>query len=104
MPPARPPTGSISFIFAYVFAEKCIHRRLAPPQWEILDLPLIEVKSIGYSLNIHEYDPILPIFDYMASKSQSNSFKIGSFSLQEFESSNVDGENLAVKSDENLEK
>ena len=26
-----PPTGSISFIFAYVFAEKCTHRRLAPP-------------------------------------------------------------------------
>ena len=27
----RPPTGSISFIFAYVFAEKCMCRRLAPP-------------------------------------------------------------------------
>ena len=41
-------TGSISFVFAYVFAEKCTHRRLAPPngsapppQREILDLPLL---------------------------------------------------------------
>ena len=32
-PRARPPpTGSISFVFAYVFAKKCTHRRLAPPQ------------------------------------------------------------------------
>ena len=43
---ACPPTGSISFIFAYVFAEKCMCQRLAPPngsvppQWEILDPPL----------------------------------------------------------------
>ena len=42
-----PPTGSISFIFAYIFAKKCMRRRLAPPpngsappKWEILDLPL----------------------------------------------------------------
>ena len=29
---ARPPaTGSISFVFAYVFTEKCMRRRLAPP-------------------------------------------------------------------------
>ena len=42
------PTGSISFIFAYIFAKKCMHWRLAPPQWvgtpppqrEILDPPL----------------------------------------------------------------
>ena len=26
-----PPTGSISFVFAYVFAEKCTRRRLVPP-------------------------------------------------------------------------
>ena len=26
-----PPTGSISFVFTYVFAEKCTRRRLAPP-------------------------------------------------------------------------
>ena len=26
------PTGSISFVFTYVFAEKCAHQRLAPPQ------------------------------------------------------------------------
>ena len=26
-----PPTGSIPFIFAYVFAKKCMHQRLAPP-------------------------------------------------------------------------
>ena len=42
-----PPTGSISFIFAYIFAKRCTHRRLAPPnglvppQREILDLPLL---------------------------------------------------------------
>ena len=28
---APPPTESISFVFAYVFAEKCTHWRLAPP-------------------------------------------------------------------------
>ena len=49
--PAPPPTGSISFIFAYVFAKKCMRQRLAPPpptgrrppppQREILDPPLI---------------------------------------------------------------
>ena len=44
---ACPPTGSISFVFAYVFAKKCTRRRLAPPlmgrrppQWKILDPPL----------------------------------------------------------------
>ena len=45
---APPPTGSISFVFAYVFAKKCMHQRLAPPptgrrpppQREILDPPL----------------------------------------------------------------
>ena len=43
-----PPTGSISFIFTYVFTKKCTHWRLVPPngsappppQWEILDPPL----------------------------------------------------------------
>ena len=41
-----PPTGLISFIFAYVFTKKCTRRRLAPPngsappQREILDPPL----------------------------------------------------------------
>ena len=45
--PVRPPTGSISFIFTYIFAEKCMRQRLAPPQWvgapqwEILDPPLL---------------------------------------------------------------
>ena len=29
----RPPTGSISFIFAYIFARKCTRQRLAPHQW-----------------------------------------------------------------------
>ena len=46
---SAPPTGSNSFVFAYVFAKKCPHRRLAPPKWlgapppqrEILD-PLLE--------------------------------------------------------------
>ena len=43
-----PPTGSISFVFTYVFAEKCMRRRLVPPpmgrrppQREILDPPLV---------------------------------------------------------------
>ena len=27
-----PPIGSISFVFTYVFAEKCVRRRLAPHQ------------------------------------------------------------------------
>ena len=31
MPPP-PPTGSISFVFANVFTEKCTHQRSAPPQ------------------------------------------------------------------------
>ena len=42
-----PPTGSISFVFTYIFTEKCTRWRLAPPpngsappQWEILDPPL----------------------------------------------------------------
>ena len=46
-----PPTGSISFVFAYVFAKKCTCRRSAPPQQvdappqqEILDPPLLTVK------------------------------------------------------------
>ena len=45
----RPRTGSNSFVFAYVFTEKCLCWRLAPPQWlgvpqrEILDLPLIGI-------------------------------------------------------------
>ena len=32
VPPPPSPTGSISFIFAYIFAKKCTHWRLAPPQ------------------------------------------------------------------------
>ena len=37
-----PPTGSISFIFTHVFAKKCMCQRSAPPpQWEILDPPLV---------------------------------------------------------------
>ena len=44
-----PPTGSISFVFAYIFAKMCMHRRLAPPQWEILDLPLF---MFGTSVSI----------------------------------------------------
>ena len=51
-PPAcAAPTGSNSFSFAYVFAEKCPHRRLAAPQRlgtpqrEILDPPLSMIES-----------------------------------------------------------
>ena len=41
--PARapPPTGPNSFVFTYVFNKKRLCRRLAPPQREILDPPLI---------------------------------------------------------------
>ena len=46
-PPAPPPTGSNSFVFTYVFAEKHTCRRSAPPQQvgappqrKILDPPL----------------------------------------------------------------
>ena len=28
---AHPPTGSNSFVFAYIFAKKCPHQRLVPP-------------------------------------------------------------------------
>ena len=46
---APPPTGPNSFIFTYVFTEKCLCRRLVPPpvrvgtppQREILDPPLV---------------------------------------------------------------
>ena len=52
LPP--PPTGPNSFIFTYVFTEKCLCQRfaplqqgLAPPQREILDPPLI------YTMNFY---------------------------------------------------
>ena len=53
-PRRAPPTGSISFVFAYVFAEKCMRQRLAPPpptgrrpaQREILDPPLTMVHVV----------------------------------------------------------
>ena len=32
LPVHAPPTGSISFVFAYVFAKKCTHPRLVLPQ------------------------------------------------------------------------
>ena len=59
VPPARPPpTGSNSFIFAYVFAKKCPHRRSAPPygsvppQWEILDPPLCVMSFLDLNIQI----------------------------------------------------
>ena len=51
---ARPPPGPNSFIFAYVFAKKCPHRRLAPPmawrppQREILDPLLVKVGLLEF--------------------------------------------------------
>ena len=52
MPPP-PPTGPNSFIFTYVFTEKHLCRRLAPPpmrvgapQREILDSPLLTIEII----------------------------------------------------------
>ena len=57
-----PPTGSISFIFTYVFIEKCMHQRLAPPngsappQWEILDPPL----------NYYLMRILVPLFIFLA--------------------------------------
>ena len=37
---ACPPTGSNSFIFAFVFVKNRMHRRSVAPPWEILDPPL----------------------------------------------------------------
>ena len=52
-PPARaPPTGSISFVFTYIFAEKCTHRRLVSPQREILDQPLAHISVFITSTEI----------------------------------------------------
>ena len=28
------------FIFTYISAKQCLHQKLAPPQWQILDTPL----------------------------------------------------------------
>ena len=60
MPP--PPTRSISFIFAYIFAKECMHQRLVPPQWvstpppppqrEILHLPLYVLQSALFEREI----------------------------------------------------
>ena len=54
-----PPTGSISFIFTYVFAKKYTHQRLvppqwvsAPPQWEILDPPLKYTHNYTYDAGL----------------------------------------------------
>ena len=62
--PAPPPTtGSNSFVFAYVFAEKHMCRRSASPmgrrptQREILDPPLGLVSSTVHAVRHH----ILPI-------------------------------------------
>ena len=48
-----PSTGSNSFVFPYIFAEKHMHRRLAPrsngsapPQREILDPQLVVIMTI----------------------------------------------------------
>ena len=50
-----PPTGSNSFVFAYVFAKKHPRRRLAPPQREILDPPLITPNRRDWNrISIHE--------------------------------------------------
>ena len=44
-PPPPPPTGPNSFVFAYIFTEKCPRRRSTPPLREILDPPLIIMQS-----------------------------------------------------------
>ena len=54
-----PPTGSNSFVFAYVFAKKCPRRRWVPHQREILD-PLLEcVDSLARAL-LESYKYLLP--------------------------------------------
>ena len=56
MPGACPTTGPNSFIFAYIFAEKCPRRMSTPPQQvhtrlqEILDPPLK-----GFELRVRPY-------------------------------------------------
>ena len=53
------PTGSNSFIFAYIFAKKCPCRGSMPPQWvhaspwEILDLPLFGIHMHRCPPNMH---------------------------------------------------
>ena len=37
--PARPPTGPNSFVFTYVFTEKCLCRRLVPPPMRVCTPP-----------------------------------------------------------------
>ena len=60
-----PPTGSNSFLFACVFAKKHPGQRLAspqqlstPPQWEILDPPLVSIVSV---LESKQFYPLKPL-------------------------------------------
>ena len=41
-----PPMGPNSFVFAYIFGEKCLRRRSTPPLREILDPPLVSILTM----------------------------------------------------------
>ena len=63
--PPPPPTGSISFIFTYIFAKKCTHQRLAPPPpWEILDPPLIN--SLLFNIFQKSTNQICSHYEYLS--------------------------------------
>ena len=74
LPVHTPPTGSISFVFAYVFTEKCTHQRLSPPpprngsapppQWKILDPPL---NGLQLCLHCVLYGRLLFVWDFTIS-------------------------------------
>ena len=46
------PTGPNSFVFAYIFTEKCLHQRSMPPQWVHAPLPeILDLLSCIYGAN-----------------------------------------------------
>ena len=78
------PTGSISFVFAYVFTEKCMRQRLvppnglAPPQWEIPPLQFyhfcIHLQQKVPTLEVHAppNGPMPPLMGNRGSASATN--------------------------------
>ena len=69
VPSACPPMGPNSFIFTYIFTEKCPHQRSTPPSnrcmpplREILDPPLVWCRRTAisnlYSKNNPKYHPV----------------------------------------------
>ena len=63
VPGARPPMGPNSFVFAYIFTEKCPRRRSTAPLREILDPPLnmthLEIRHSNALKNSHNFFSLL---------------------------------------------